>query len=167
MASYGVIIDEFASINDNIYKMFVEYFKNPIMTKMKNESNYSMYASKAYCLLSKECRYVIVFVNRDVFPIKSEKSLSDLFWVSLQTRTLSDQFDIKSHGYQPVAEGPLLEKIERINITKEASTYKCEDLPLIVTLLHTSKKNSDTYQNRGTIIAALETWETIITFNEN
>jgi len=167
MASYGVIIDEFASINDNIYKMFVEYFKNPIMTKMKNESNYSMYASKAYCLLSKECRYVIVFVNRDVFPIKSEKSLSDLYWVSLQTRTLSDQFDIKSHGYQPVAEGPLLEKIERINITKEASTYKCEDLPLIVTLLHTSKKNSDTYQNRGTIIAALETWETIITFNEN
>jgi hypothetical protein len=147
--------------------MFVEYFKNPIMTKMKNESNYSMYASKAYCLLSKECRYVIVFVNRDVFPIKSEKSLSDLYWVSLQTRTLSDQFDIKSHGYQPVAEGPLLEKIERINITKEASTYKCEDLPLIVTLLHTSKKNSDTYQNRGTIIAALETWETIITFNEN
>jgi hypothetical protein len=167
MASYGVIIDEFASINDNIYKMFVEYFKNPIMTKMKNESNYSMYASKAYCLLSKECRYIIVFVNRDVFPIKSEKSLSDLYWVSLQTRTLSDQFDIKSHGYQPVAEGPLLEKIERINITKEASTYKCEDLPLIVTLLHTSKKNSDTYQNRGTIIAALETWETIITFNEN
>jgi len=167
MASYGVIIDEFASINENIYKMFVEYFKNPIMTKMKNESKYSMYASKAYCLLSKECRYIIVFVDRDNFPIKTEKNLSDLYWISLQTRTLTDQFDIKSHGYQPVAEGPLLEKIERVNITKEASTYKCEELPLIVTLLHTPKKNSDTYQNRGTIIAALETWETIITFNEN
>ena len=167
MASYGVIIDEFASVNDNIYKMFAEYFKNPVMTKMKNESNYSMYASKAYCLLSKECRYIIVFVNRDEYPIKKEIQLDNLYWVSLQTRTLSDQFDIKSHGYQPVAEGPLLEKIERINITKEASTYKCENLPLIVTLLHTAKKNSDTYQNRGTIIAALETWETIITFNEN
>jgi hypothetical protein len=167
MASYGIIIDEFASVNENIYQMFVDYFKNPVMTKMKDESNFSMYACKAYCLLSKECRYIIVFVNKDNFSIRTEKKLSELFWVSLQTRTLYDQFDIKTHGYQPVAEGPLLAKIERIDISKEASTYKCEDFPIVVTLLHTLKKNSDTYQNRGTVIAALETWETIITFNEN
>ena len=167
MAHYGQIIDEFASLNDDIYLMFVNYFNEPIMTKMKNEAKFSMYAFKAYCLLSKECRYVIVFVNEDVFPIGTEKKLSELMWVSLQTRTLSEQYNIKFHTYTPIAQGPLVEKIERVNVSKEASTYKCENLPLIVTLLHTTKKTVDTYQNRGTIIAALETWETIITFNES
>ena len=168
MAHYGVVIDEFASINEDIYKMFTNYFSNPLMTKMKNQENkFSMYVSKAYCLLSKECMYIIVFTQIDNFPIGFEQKLENINWISLQTRTLTDQYDIKSHGYTPVAHGPLLAKIERVNITKQASTYKCNDFPLIITLLHTDKKTSDVYQNKGTIIAALETWETIVTFNEN
>ena len=39
MAHYGVVIDEFASINEDIYKMFTNYFSNPLMTKMKNQEN--------------------------------------------------------------------------------------------------------------------------------
>jgi hypothetical protein len=87
----------------------------------------------------------------------------------LQTRTLPyDEYsNIKSHGYIPKEMGPLLAKINRTNITDEASTYECDDYPIIITLLHTRNKTSLTYQNSGTVIAALETWETIITFNEN
>ena len=168
MAHYGVVIDEFASVNDEIYKIFCKYFENPIMTKMKNQENkFSMYVSKAYCLLSKECRYIIVFTQIDNFPIGFEQPLQNIYWISLQTRTLADQYDIKSHGYTPMEKGPLLAKIHRVNITQQASTYKCDEFPLIITLLHTPKKTSDVYQDKGTIIAALETWETIITFNEN
>jgi hypothetical protein len=167
MAFYGQVIDEYTTINENIYILFTNYFGNPLMTKIKNEeiNKLSMYVCKAYCLLSKECRYIIVFVEMDANPIKHVINLKHLSWKSLQTRTLSDQqFNIKSHGYTPAAVGPLTCVIERINITKEASTYKCDEFPLIITLLHTEKKTSEVYQNKGTIIAALETWETIITF---
>ena len=169
MAFYGEVIDEYTTINENIYILFTNYFGNPIMTKIKNDeiNKLSMYVCKAYCLLSKECRYIIAFVDIDNTQIKSEINLKYLNWKSLQTRTLSDQqFNIKSHGYTPSAVGSLTTSRERVNITKDASTYKCDEFPLIITLLHTVKKTSDVYQNKGSIIAALETWETIITFNE-
>ena len=151
-------------IKEDIYLLFVDYFANPVMTKIKNELNFSMYISKSYCLLSKECRYIIAFTFINNFQLGTETQLKDIKWLSLQTRTLTEQYNINSHGYSPIAKGPLLCEIERTNISKEASTYKCKDFPLIVTLLHTEKKDSDNYQNKGTIIAALETWETIITF---
>ena len=169
MAEYGTMIDEFASVNEDIYEMFTNYFNNPIMIKTKNEEQYSVYVCKLYCLLNKECRYIIVFTKIDTNPIGVELPLKLLEWVSLQTRTLpSDEYNnIKSHGYIPKEMGPLLAKINRVKITDEASTYKCDDYPIIITLLHTRSKTSLTYQNRGTVIAALETWETIVTFNEN
>lgn len=169
MAEYGKMIDEFASVNEDIYKMFVDYLNNPIMVKTKDEEGYSVYVCKLYCLLNKDCRYIIVFTKIDTNMIGSEIKLKDLNWVSLQTRTLpSDEYsNISSHGYIPKEKGPLLSKIIRIKIEDEASTYKCDDYPLIITLLHTKNKTSTSYNNRGTIIAALETWETIVTFNEN
>jgi hypothetical protein len=55
--------------------------------------------------------------------------------------------------------------IERVETTKKASTYHCENIPsIVVTLLHTDKRDANTYQNRGKIINALETFETVITF---
>ena len=169
MAEYGTMIDEFATVNEDIYEMFTNYFNNPIMIKTKNEQEYSIYVCKLYCLLNKDCRYIIVFTKIDTNPIGFELPLKLIEWVSLQTRTLpSDEYNnIKSHGYIPKEMGPLLAKINRVKITDEASTYTCDDYPLIITLLHTRSKTSLTYQNRGTIIAALETWETIVTFNEN
>jgi hypothetical protein len=169
MAQYGTMIDEFASVNEDIYEMFTNYFNNPIMIKTKNEDRYSVYVCKLYCLLNKDCRYIIVFTKIDQNPINAELPLKILDWVSLQTRTLPyDEYsNIKSHGYIPKEMGPLLAKINRTNITDEASTYECDDYPIIITLLHTRNKTSLTYQNSGTVIAALETWETIITFNEN
>ena len=86
-------------------------------------------------------------------------------WISLQTRNLTDKMNVEVHTYVAVAEGPLIAPIFRTEITKEASTYKCNDLPLTVTLLHTEKKDSNVYQPKGTIIAGIETYETIITFS--
>ena len=165
MARYGQIIDDtFIPERDDIYNMFCDYFNNPIMTKIKNEDSLSMYITKTYCLTSMSCRYIISFVQIDTNPIGSEQPLESLKWVSLQTRTLENKYNSKSHGYQPTLEGPLLAKIERHEITKEASTYFCETFPIKVTLLHTNKNTSMSYQQKGNIINALETWETIITW---
>ena len=168
MSNYGIIIDDMASLNEKIYDYFIDYFNDPIMIKIKDQDDkLSVYGIKTYCLLSKECRFIICIIYKDKEQIGCKKYLSDLFWISLQTRTLpADYYNVETHNYIPVAKGPLLAKIERNKITKESSTYKCNDIPIIVTLLHTEKKNADVYQNLGTVINAIETWETIITFTE-
>ena len=164
--NYGVPIDDFVPDKEPIYDMFIEYFNDPVMKKVKNQNNLSMYVTKTYCLTSTTCRYIIAFISGDNSEIGHTKNLSELKWLSLQTRTLSENFpNINTHGYIPEEKGPLLSKINRKAITKDASTYNCVDYPLIITLLHNTKKNSDSYQSSGNIIIALETWNTIITWN--
>ena len=48
MAEYGTMIDEFATVNEDIYEMFTNYFNNPIMIKTKNEQEYRIYVCKLY-----------------------------------------------------------------------------------------------------------------------
>ena len=166
----GVPIDnDFKPDRDYVYDMFIEYFNNPEMAKIKNENGLSMYLTKTYCLTSTTCRYIIVFVPQNNSPLGSSEYLKDLKWVSLQTRTLPDS-EYSSvdtvHGYQPVAQGGLTAIINRTKIDDTASTYSCETLPIIITLLHTEKNTKEAYQNKGNVINALETFQTIITFDK-
>ena len=62
--NYGEAFDvDFIPGKQNIYDMFTSYYNNPKMTKLKDIEQYSMYVAKAYCLLNKECRYLIVIKN--------------------------------------------------------------------------------------------------------
>ncbi len=170
MSDYGQVIDEYAAVSDDVYQLFVDYLKDPVFVKVKDDlsnpkEHYSMYVSKAYCLLSRECRFVIVFALADSEPVGKNKRLSQLSWISFQMRTLPDNYDAPTHGYSFPATGPLYEaKINKTGVTKAASTYDCETLPLVVTLLHTERKTEKDYQKRGNLLSAMVTWETIITF---
>jgi hypothetical protein len=161
MAHYGQLLDIFEPDKEKMYKAFSDYFNNPIMYKIKDVNNHSMYMSKTSCLLTNECRYIICFLPKDNMNIGTKDSLSTLRWISLQTRAIADNHDLPAHGYHPKREGCLNIPIFRTNVTSEASTYKCDTFPLIITLLH--KKSEQDYQSRGNIIAALETYSTIIT----
>ena len=163
MAHYGQLLDAFQPEKDAIYSYFDEYFGTPVMTKIKNVDGYSMYMTKIYCLLTNDYRYIIAMVPKDTFLIKAQKSLKDMSWISLQTRTLKYNHDIPSHNYNPVNGGPLKKLISKVQNTNEASTYTCEELPIIVTLLHTKSDSKFEYQSKGTIISALETYQTVIT----
>ena len=164
MAHYGEDLGAIIPANEDIYKAFKEYFQNPVMVKIKDVEGHSMYMCKTYCLLSNECRYIIVFVYQDVFPKSTKEYLGNLKWISLQTRTLPNQHDLPSHNYQSRREGLLNQIIHRFNKNENSSTYKCDTLPLSITLLNRPNNNND-YQNKGNIIAAIETYSTIITMN--
>jgi hypothetical protein len=142
----------------------VTYFANPNMTKIKDVQTFSMYMSKTYCLLSKECRYLVAFTYRDTAPKGVNRSLDDLEWVSFQTQTLADNHELPPHSYQAKRVGPLTAEIQRGSNTPNASTYSCADFPVVVTLLHTDKGIAE-YQNKGTIVAALETYRTILVWS--
>ena len=166
MAHYGELLDVYESGSDILYGYFDSYLNHPKMEKIKNVGDLSMYMAKTYCLLSNECRYIIAFTAQDYYPVKTQRSLAELSWVSLQTRTLSDNHDLPPHHYQPKAAGPLKQPIVRTNVTEKCSTYRCEGLPIIVTLLHRKSNMSDytlEYQEQGNLISALETYQTIIT----
>jgi len=150
---------------ERIYEYFDKYFDSPTMTKIKNVSSCSVYMTKVYCLLVREHKYIIVFVNEDFEPIKSTKKMSELPWISLQTRMLSDNHNIPMHSYQPKSRGPLSKKISRTETLHTISTYKCDDFPITVTLLHKKEGDGTEYQPSGTIVSAIETYRTIITID--
>ena len=168
MEQYGEILDGgYEPEKDYIYNLFTKYFNNPTMRKIRNQGNFSLYAVKIYGLLNKESRYLIVVTNIDGNSIGTAEELRTIKWVSLQTRCLTEKLNVDVHGYTAIAEGPLTAIINRVDVSKSASTYSCIDLPIVITLLHTEKKDSNTYQQKGTVIAAIETYETIITFSNN
>lgn len=162
---YGEILESVDLKLDQMYDDFDDYFNHPVMVKIKDVNGYSMYMSKTYCLLSNECRYILVFIPQDNMPIRNKENLSTLRWVSLQTRTMTDHHDLPPHGYQPRRHPGLNFLIERDTVSTDCSTYNCKDLPITVTLLH-GKNSAEDYQKKGNVIAALETFQTIITIKD-
>jgi len=149
----------------DVYKAFVDYFNNPSLVKIKNVSDFSMYIVKIYAMLGNAYRYLIVLSNRDFEEIGFKKELNAIEWVSLQTRTLQDRHAVHTHSYPTISKPPLNDKIKVEDRTEESSMYKATNLPLTITLLNTRKNNKHQYAPSGTIISALETFQTIINFN--
>lgn len=151
---------------EEIYKSFTDYFENPMMTKIKDVGHYSMYLCKIYCLLSTNNRYVIIFVRKDKRKHGSSESLKYLQWDSLQTRSIEDNHNLPKHKYRPRNTQELSQKININKREQNHSKYDCEKYPLTITLLHVKKDSLFEYNTTGTIVTAIETYNTIISFNE-
>jgi hypothetical protein len=164
MAHYGHMLEPYEPDKQFLYTSFQEYFENPLMTKIKNVDNFSMYMTKTYCLLSNECRYIIALVPLEPNSLGFKNNLSNLKWVSLQTRTLSQNHNIESHSYSARRGTKIDSEITRISDDEKCSTYKCEKFPITITLLHV-KGGIHEYQEKGSVITAIETYNTIITLN--
>jgi hypothetical protein len=162
MAQYGQIVSDCEPEIDELFDNFVTFFGNPKMYKIKDVEHFSMYMTKTECLLTNECRYLVAFIRMDAMPVNHMETLSDLKWVSFQTRTMADRHNIPAHGYKAI-HGPLKHVITKIEEKNEMCVYSCEDFPITITLFN--KKNGPAYQNKGTIGNALETFQTIVTFN--
>ena len=167
MIHYGQLIDSgFDLQKENVYSLFTQYFEDPEMTKIKDIDKYSMYMTKINALLGIEYRYVIAFINKDNDVINSKQSLRDLKWVSLQTRTLTDEHNLPAHSYFPKRLIELDRKISLVSKDDKQYFYKVEQLPITITLLSKakSKSNGFDYNSSGTIVVALETYQTIVNF---
>jgi hypothetical protein len=161
MSTYGLVIDDEVE-HTSLLDYFDDYFNHPTLYKIKDiDIKFSLYMVKTYCLLNTQCRYIIMIVPFDTNSVNFPLKMRDVDWVSLQTRELSENHKIPSHNYQPSSFLPLNKKIERIEQNESMSTYICKDYPLTIKLLQ--KKGMNEFQSKGTIITALETYQTIIT----
>ncbi len=168
MSKYGVVIDSFADPEKtNVYSYFVEYFENPKMRRVKEEGNYYLYVAKFSVSGDIDFRYLVLVVPTTL-AINEECEMRLLRWVSLQTRISKTDYRVESQTYVPRRLPSLNKKIvrEELRAGINASSpplfiYNVEDLPLKVELL--PSKNSS-YQNEGTLIRAIETYQTVIFF---
>lgn len=166
MSEYGQVINpQYDPAKNDIYESFSTYFENPILTKIKNVKNYSVYMSKIHAMLGNAYRYLILIIENDHQAIGDTKPMESCEWVSLQTRTLEEQHRLKPHIYTVVKKPPLNQKINIKTRNETQSTYICESFPLSVTLIHTQKNSTYQYQPVGTIVSALETFQTIVSFD--
>jgi hypothetical protein len=166
MTEYGHIINpSYDPSKNKVYEVFCDYFNNPIMTKIKNVENFSMYMVKIHAMIGNAYRYLVIFVDIDSNIIGFNEYMKKLEWVSLQTRTLEDIHHIQTHRYDPKTSiSELSQKIFVKDRDEKETKYICEQFPLIVTLLHTRKNYVMQYPNNGSIISAIETYQTLFNF---
>jgi hypothetical protein len=153
-----------------IYSHIINYFENPTFIKIKNEPQHSIYVCNTHTLLSNIIRYIVCIVPRDVFFIGDTQKLSELKWIVLQTRTVKrSENEIKElltapkQRYNPKRQAPYNELITRVENTPAADVYVSNGVfaPVRISLLKNDV--SDNYPSSGTVISAIETYNTMMT----
>lgn len=149
---------------ETLYQLIVEYYGDPDLIKIRNDQEFSLYGIQMPCLLLNERRYLILLCPLDVVSLGKKIRMSDLRWVSLQSRSLTDEklrtlpvlenFVIKR---DPKFEVPLRVKTRSHRVT----SYTAVAYPIEVSLLHQRNMEFE-YPDEGTLVGALETYQTIL-----
>lgn len=168
MIEYGEDLGEYSPNEDYYRDLLCEYFDSPVMKKVKDVKEMSIYACKVHSMLSVDKRYIICNKKLDNFPIGYKTPLKDISWECLQTRAknipnydtgVPHRYSIKKTENYRI---PLyLEKREPASCTYRTSN----DTTLCVTLL-TEGKTPFIYGNEGNMVSALETYATLVSFKK-
>ena len=163
MEKYGTIFEpNFILEKDKFRNLIIEYYDNPNLQKIKNTNTDSIYATMLENNLINNKYYIIATCIKDNNKIGTIKNLSNLNWNAFQTRSInlpniiSFKHEIKNNKKFNIT----LKLVER---TKKITKYITEEYPIYVSLLH-DNLNLYEYPNIGNLIAALDTYKTIITF---
>jgi hypothetical protein len=147
-----------------IYDTFVAFYGDVQFFKVKDNATHSIYMCKVESGLMREDHYMSAVVNRDRNSLGSRVPLSQLKWDSFQCRKIPDGYDIPSTMLKNNLNDVIRGKIDVIKRTDQCSQYKCETLPILVTLLHKKVGFKDQYNSSGKLYLALNQFDTIITF---
>lgn len=150
-------------VKEYTYRLFADYYDNMVLSKVKDDGDFSVYMARIQCLLLNEQRYLIALVPRDQFPPLYRQSLGSLRWMSLQIRNLEEGYELEPQSYQMKRTPDFQRRLKVITRNVDVSTYTTDDLPIQVSLLH-SRGQEYEYPNEGSLISALETFRTIIHF---
>jgi hypothetical protein len=154
----------FDSNKKEIQDSICEYYGDAIMTKVRDyQDTYSLYYAKMNNLVYSEDKYIIAIIENDYFSVGTKKHLSELNWISFQTRTIDTLFyPIKSQNVRSTIKIPITDKITLLQKKEDRYLYSCKNYPVEVELLLTEK--DDSYSSQGTIQGALDTYNCVIRF---
>jgi hypothetical protein len=150
-------------MNDDLYNSFLTYFGDVQLKKIKCDSGYCIYAASNKTGLSVP-RYLFAVVPQR-FSGAEMARLSELRWISLQTRTTNDIHAVPTytHLLSETQKKTLPHNCKIIDRTKNESLYTTDNLPIKIKLLHESKKNNYLqYPDNCKLYQALETYNCVI-----
>jgi hypothetical protein len=137
------------------------FFKNLWFYHIEFSNQYAIYAAKIHSMFQKDNRYIFVFVDTTKIsrpPSVGRERLSDLPWVSLQTRLIPKDSDHYSR-YQLFPQELKFNarevdgKLRIQNRFTEKSVYLTEDRTIQVELLHNLLNTSKYQFNNNTMIS--------------
>lgn len=148
----------------NFYDVIDSYFESPILEKVKDENNVSVYMCKIASLLAGlDQRYLVVTSDRDRQPVGTKFNLSNIQWKSFQTRTIPQHINVPKHSYSPKNDDTFMTPVTLIKRNETHTDYNIQDYQgCMLTLIH-KNKNVYEYPEKGTIATAIETYKTIFT----
>ena len=161
---YGVPLTDFDPNKEYVYKAFVKHYNDPIMSKIKDDNNLSVYACKTACMLINKCRYLIATVDKDVYELGTQFNLSEIEWVNFQTRVLEGKYNVPVHYFEPSSKYPMNSQIVEYDKNENVTSYNCKHFGIKVYLLHTKEHSLWEYTKVGKLSSALETYQTVIVF---
>jgi len=147
----------------NVYKKFLDYYGDIRLALFKRETGWCIYGVRAGSGLAKY-RYIFVIVPEHKC-LGDFASLSQLEWVSFQTRTTEEYhttLDEISFFPTPEQREALSEIISYVDRTSLKTTYVC-DLPISIALIHDPKKrNYLQYPDKAKLYQALDSFNCVI-----
>lgn len=148
----------------SIHSLISSYYDNPLLYKVKDNDNHTIYMSEVQSLLGNTYRFIVAVVPLDVFMIGDERPLSSLKWVSFQSRKYPARpYRTGKCNYKLKQGAPFNISFERISMDDEYTVYESKELPNVVITLINDKNNMFDYAKKGTLSIALETFNTIVT----
>jgi hypothetical protein len=133
------------------------------MQKIKNlNGGYTMYCCKIKSMLTKDKKYIFLIINSQNTPDSDQTYLGDISWDILQTRTIEENYNVPVHSYQIKPSPPHPIKVFEKN--DDAYKYTCQTFPNIIVSLMFTKNQTRVYGDRGDLGLAIETYNTIISF---
>ncbi len=149
---------------NKIYTDFVNCFGNFVLTKgMDTPTNrgnsFSIYYAKVGCLLCIEDRFIVVVVPNDGQLIGNHERLSNLNWISFQTRII-DESPIPHLKAQELQNNNLSHTVSLNSRLNDRYVYDCDEFPLRIELL--LDEDNANYSEKGTLKTCLDTYMCVV-----
>lgn len=151
-------------------KQLCKLYNDPILEKVEEIGNASIYKARVESMLvASSMKYVVVVSIQDNTPIFQKKRLSQINWVSFQTRQLPKNHIDKSlyslpeirTNYSEIP--PLLkDKITKIETYNDTVEYISSNIPVKIVLLTEDREKGLAMKNDSTIERALSYFNTIV-----
>jgi len=146
------------------YEMMDDYFDSPILYKMEEIDDTSIYVIQIKSMLLNEKRYIILFCRKDNFAIGSGRPMKEIGWYCLQCRTLEKESyeTVPKHFFVIKREPRFSLELKLHNRNEKISIYECPKIPFLeISMLHTKNMLYE-YPEEGNLLSALETYQTIL-----
>jgi len=157
------ILDNSTISSKNFYELIDNYFESPILEKIQDQNNTSIYMCKIKTLLaSPEQMYLVAITSLDKNQVGLKLPLSNINWKSFQTRAFSKfEKNIVTHKYSPKNMSEYTIPVSLVERYEDHTDYSIENYRATVTLLH-KNKNIYEYPSSGNLASCLETYKTVI-----